>query len=208
MKKLLLTTMAITSISTGNGSTPIKTDLSGTYIGGKFMYSMGVHKKASSVSLRHDGLQGFEKGGYIKFQKDFQDIVLGLENSFSYSNVEGKRTYRFNYIKVGEKIKKKNDISICLNIGKKFNYPLIYGKIGFDRSKFAFRSYHDKFNKRLKGFIIGIGCELPLSDKWYVGGEYNHIFFEKVSFSDKDIHSNPKYRINMSNFTGKLSYKI
>ena len=207
MRKLILGLMlALPTI------TYATSDMSGVYLGVHALRSTGTTHRTNCAGHKFkDGLEGFEKGIHIKIQKDLQNvikqnIVLGVDSAFILANTRGKRPF--------ESLKKKNEANIGLIIGTKLNQSLVYTKVGYANSQFNFKNINKRFNytsnkykKRTKGIMMGLGFETPIYANWYAGAEYTYALFERKKFNIKRneyLHC----KMNTANFIGKLSYKI
>lgn len=181
-------------------------DISGTYLSAYVGKGIGINKLKSTTALRRDGVEGFEQGASLKLQKDLNTSILGLEGSFFFSNLRGKRWHKFATLQLHETIRKKYGGELCLNLGRKIESSHIYGKFGLNYSKFQFISTQYNYIKNIKGLVVGFGFETPITDNWNWGGEYKHNFFEKINFQ---VGANQvTCRLVTSQFGLKVNYKI
>jgi opacity protein-like surface antigen len=171
--------------------------------GGQLSFSEG----APAVSNEQSGNIGF-KGPSTEviagWGRTFDRYYLGIEASASLYNSQGKITnsgvdgFTGAITTLKTKISKQDAVGLVVRCGYEiFEKVLIYTKIGGISSKFKVRSAHTNtldstvnlsrnFNKRLTGFIMGLGTELKFSNRFIARFEASH-----TQYARKDLINDP-----------------
>lgn len=140
-------------------------------------------------------------GGFGRFFLGYDFVmkngfVLGLEVGAAASNIKGTSNRRIN---TGAaiaadplEVKTKDTFDAALRIGFVVRNAFIpYLKVGAESTKFQVRQTSPAplpagladatTNKRLTGFLIGAGVEVPVTRMFHVGAEYTYSHFNSVT---------------------------
>lgn len=140
-------------------------------------------------------------GGFGRFFLGYDFVmkngfVLGLELGASASNIKGTVNRRLEVAPANAadplELKAKDSFDAALRIGFAVRNAFIpYLKIGAESTKFQLRQKSFapavnqladiSVNKRLTGFLIGAGVEVPVTRMFHVGAEYTYSHFNSLS---------------------------
>jgi outer membrane immunogenic protein len=157
-------------------------DWSGFYLGGH----AGVAFTASEWSILGPGLlehsaSGFAGGAQIGLQKQWANIVAGIE--VSYTGLDGDITSHTSFL--GTPVTRSSDVSNLLLVTGRLGYAqdnmLAYVKAGYATAdvEFGFRlpgtATAGSSSDREDGWTAGVGFEYAIRDNIILGIEYNYV---------------------------------
>lgn len=144
---------------------PVTGDWNGGFVGAQLGYANGG-------SIDGDGAVGGLHGGY---RWDLGRTVLGVTGEYNTADVKGD----------GDQIEMDKFGSIRGQVGYDMGNTLVYASAGVAKADldFAGSSYSDH------GYVLGLGVDYALNEKWTVGGEVSTYKFD--DFDSTGIDYNP-----------------
>ena len=170
----------------------------GAYVGGTLGYHFAGGDRvgiapatgpsfSTGEELNISGLAASLRAGY---RWQFSDFVVGGEIAAEGGNVEDSFT--------GGGYSGSTTLNHALSVRLKAGYAstlfdsFIYGTIGLSRAEFDYVvsgsggggpvSFDDTYSTN--GYILGVGFERPLSDRWTLTGEYEYVNFGTDELTD------------------------
>jgi len=180
-------------------------------------------------------------GGFGRFFLGYDFVmkngfVLGLELGASASNIKGTVNRRLEVAPANAadplELKAKDSFDAALRIGFAVRNAFIpYLKVGAESTKFQLRQASFapaapanladvSVNKRLTGFLIGAGVEVPVTRMFHVGAEYTYSHFNSISGNTQNaaapivpgvgvgVFENATAKPRMHRITARLMLKI
>ena len=222
-------TLSIVSLLTFNhiSSADIKvSNFSGTYVGGSIGAVVDADNRTTEYEdgskngyTTHNNPEGLKGSGFIgyNFVND-KNILLGVEASYNFYSGADDEVFEKNEGVIDSdyavKTKIEQDVSIKGRLGYVFNNDKTLGYItgGYTtgRIKFIQRSYHsDKEGADTKsqdGFIVGMGIEHFLNNKFTARVEYNYTEFSEESYRNSIYNSDYKMNHDFHSVQVGLAY--
>jgi outer membrane immunogenic protein len=149
--------------------TPVSGDWTGLYAGAQ----LGFADVSSNVAgLDGNGAVGGVHAGY---RYDFGQFVAGAELAYNASNVD-----------LGGIDELDNATQLKVMGGYDLGKTLVYGTVGATHAKATIGGvgYSDT------GYLIGVGMDYAINDKWTVGAELNHNRFNNFDGTGADVRAN------------------
>lgn len=121
-------------------------------------------------------------------------IFLGAEVKWDGTNLTGKQSEGnlTSSPQIAHRLKMSNAVGVALKAGGVVCHVLPYVKVGYLSADWkmstntilgllpAITSSSSK-NKRSSGLELGLGIDVPLGDKFAMGGEFTHVEYQKLS---------------------------
>jgi opacity protein-like surface antigen len=219
MKKVYLATLLGTAlaVSSAQASTNLcqsgfKVGLGGGYGAFKSSSTTKAGQLTPAVTLFSNTSDLGGDGGFGRFFLGYDFVmkngfVLGLELGAAASNIKGTKAQVFlNNPAQGNdplELKAKDTFDAALRIGFVVRNAFTpYIKLGAESTKFQLRQTSGSAaapapnnladattNKRLTGFLVGAGVEVPVTRMFHVGAEYTYSHFNSVTATS----SNPLF---------------
>ena len=229
LKRILLKTLSIVSLLTFNhiSSADIKvSNFSGTYVGGSIGAVVDADSRTAEYQngsktgyASHSNPEGLKGSGFIgyNFVND-KNILLGVEASYNfYSDADDKVFEKDEGVIDSDyavKTKIEQDVSIKGRLGYVFNNDKTLGYItgGYTtgRIKLIQRDYSDSVDgadtKSLDGFIVGMGIEHFLNNKFTARVEYNYTEFSEESYRNSIYDTDYKMNLDFHSVQVGLAY--
>ena len=188
----------------------VSSDWAGAYVGGTLGYAFNG-KDRVGVSQTPEGavydsetlkLSGANLGLRLGYRWQRDNWVYGPELGFEGGKIEDS-------FEAADGYSAKSEIKNVLALRFKTGYlvqpeTLVYGIVGVARAKVDYQTqgtgaggpigYDDSFSRT--GYILGLGVERQLSDRWSVTGEYEYANFGKERLHDGTTgytRATPKY---------------
>jgi outer membrane immunogenic protein len=207
-------------------------DWTGFYIGGHAGYgwadsrynfnTAGHYNFVAGDSFTHS-LDGFMGGGHIGFNWQWSNIVLGLEGSWTYSDVRGNAISPFFPATDTFDTRVNWVATITPRLGVTTGPWLFYVKGGaaFADIRTDIRDTAD-FNRRDEtkvGWTVGGGVEWMFANNWVIGVEGNYYDFGRCcdgltesliigTNTPAGVFSDHDTRVDMWSVMGRISYKF
>jgi opacity protein-like surface antigen len=192
-------------------------DMTGLYVGGNIGYGSGTNTMSDvdedvsdGIITLKSGMEGLLGGVHLGFQKMFNNFVAGVEGSASLNKSSGTAVTTKNdagFFRLS--IKRKNSFGFAGRFGPVINNWLIYGKFGYENSKFTICGLTDPtdsedgpISHRLNAFVPGIGFETLLTQNIMLGAEWTYSINKNKKFDDIKI------KARIGDFKVRLSYKF
>lgn len=147
---------------------------------------IGYDNVSSGIDGANKSVDGFQYGGGIGHDFQFNRIVLGLGSEYAGTTTEvrDRSTTRTNYLRPGGDF----------YIGGRLGYvvapaTMIYTKVGYASTKLKFQS-DDSVNPtyenrpKVSGYRLGVGVERKLSRHTFVKAEYRYTNYDNVRLTD------------------------
>lgn len=157
---------------------------------------VGVGTATSSVTPDELKLSGANAGIRVGYRWQRGNWVFGPELSYEGGNIKDS----FSTDGYDAESKVKNLYTLRLKTGYTVSPDmLVYGIAGVGRAKIDYSvagngaDIEDSYNKT--GYILGLGVEKQINDKWSVTGEYEYADFKSENLSDGtfDTNATPQY---------------
>ena len=160
----------------------------GFYVGGHVGHGWSNLSGADPTGggASNEQASGLLGGIQAGFNYQIGRVVLGVEGDYSFSAVNKTVDDPFGF--GGGRISIKNDYfaTLALRIGFSFNQFMVYGKGGaaWTRDKWDVTdgiggTATGTFNRT--GWLVGLGVEYSLRNKWSLKGEYNYLNFPTIT---------------------------
>jgi opacity protein-like surface antigen len=159
-------------------------DLTGFYGGLSMATHDGTHDYDDGDS-EYD-LEGPAFGGFVGYMVTGSKLSYGGELAVSKGGVyevstDGETTYKDEY-------EYTRFIDLKGRVGYNVSNVMLYGTVGLSRAHFI-SDVDDSVNA--KGYLLGVGAEYKINDKFFVGAEYLHRNYDYVDpFQEVDIDAN------------------
>lgn len=178
MKIALYTATAVfaaTASLAGNPLTPTVTepalaadtgaDWSGAYAGATFAFASGGNDYYEDGSVTDIyALEGFAYGGFAGYRRDLGALVIGGEVSALFGNIYEPydEDYTYNY-----------NVDVKATAGYDLGKALVYVSAGFATASFTNDPSDPVGNSNtMNGWLVGVGVDYMVTDKFFVGAEY------------------------------------
>jgi opacity protein-like surface antigen len=169
-------------------------DWSGFYIGGDLGWQgsrIGLSSPSPAEPLsftpNHDGFAG---GGFVGIQKQFNQVVVGIEGS--YLAATGHESFGTPSIgpifspggTANAQAKLKDLWSIGARVGLPFGQWMPYVAGGYGSGSFQLNAQNtvgavtETATSRNSGGYVGGGVDYAFTKNWIIGAEYRHYFFD------------------------------
>lgn len=146
---------------------PVSADWTGFYVGGQLGYG-DVSSNVAGV----DG-NGAIGGVHMGYRYDFGQFVAGAELAYNGSNID-----------LGVPAGKLDSVTqLKLMGGYDLGSTLVYGTVGAARAKSSVLGSDN-------GYLVGLGMDYAINDKWTVGGEFAHHRFNDFTAPGIDLRAN------------------
>ncbi|WP_133487190.1 outer membrane protein [Aliiroseovarius marinus] len=169
----------------------------GAYVGGALGYHfaggdrVGIDPVASpSFSAGELDISGLAVSLRAGYRWQFNDFVVGSEIAVEGGQVEDDFTN--GGYSGSTKLNHALSVRLKAGVASKFFDSFIYGTVGLSRAEFDYVvsgtgaggpvSFNDTYSTN--GYILGVGFERPLSDRWTLTGEYEYVNFGKDELTD------------------------
>lgn len=167
-------------------------------------------KTVRDTNLSGTGMNGGLHGGWGKLFA--RKIYAGLELTADFSNLKGKE-----YINDAQAYRTRQEMKDSLGanvrVGLVMGGSLGYVKVGTISSKWEIQhnfnglnSQNLKKKKRLTGVNLGVGVDMPMSDRILLGVGYDFTSYGKLNFSTPTNTQRIRPQTNL--FTVRASFKI
>jgi opacity protein-like surface antigen len=168
-------------------------DWSGFYIGGDLGWQgsrIGLSSPTGPVSFapNHDGFAG---GGFVGIQKEFNQVVVGIEGS--YLAATGRESFTTPSIgpifvpggTATAQAKLKDLWSVGARVGLPWGQWMPYVTGGYGSGSFQLNVQNigagavtEAATSRNDGGYVGGGVDYAFTKNWIIGAEYRHYFFD------------------------------
>jgi outer membrane immunogenic protein len=212
LKRLVLAgavmTAAVPVVRAADFEAPAGYDWSGFYIGAHAGYgSADIDYQfnaddifSNSAGSKHtESLDGLIGGGQIGHNWHFDNLVLGLEGSFTWAGLDAATLLDSG---IGSNPTARTGVdwlaALTPRFGFAFDNVLLYGKGGLALADLSTRLEQDVLaglsfsddDKTEIGWTIGAGAEVALSENWIIGMEADYYDFGTYG-ADKDVTNPP-----------------
>lgn len=213
LKTMIATSAVALAVAT---SAMADSNFTGFYLGANAGYGAGKaiqsNKEAAPNNFSADyGMTGAIGGLHTGYQHQLGMFILGAEASANLSNTEG--TSKYGNVKTS--IKRKHAFGLAARAGVAINSWMTYAKLGWETAKFNNKvSGHvaprldENFSKdkRLNGFVTGLGFETLVAKNMMIGAEWTYTFYKNTAF---EAGNNPdKVKPRIGDFKVRLGYKF
>jgi outer membrane immunogenic protein len=240
MKKLAFALM--TSALTAAAILPASaaSEYTGFYVGLNGGYGIGTGTANGSFQAAVPGVangfqsdvgtKGFRGGLHFGYDHMMTKVfLLGLEASGDFSNLEGKSSSlgALTNATVDTKAQRRDAFGLALRIGGLLNNSMLtYLKIGAETAKWKLTTTSNEVNfnvagatksstanKRLTGFVVGLGFETMLTKHISFGGEWTHTWYGKTKQTVIQTAANTNqykidYKPRVNDFRLRIGYKF
>lgn len=202
---------------------------SGFYVGAAGGYatssgSLTRNVKIGANSTQKSSMDMSAKGAvgslFVGYDHIFRNALLaGLELDATLNGMKGQVEPELLLSPNKEKtiLEAKDSYGLSLRLGALLQETfLVYGKLGIVTTKFNLKNqmvgFADKAtSKRLTGFAFGAGFQVPLTDRFHLGGEYVHTRYGNINI-EQTVTGVAKNEISIkpstNTFLARLIFKI
>lgn len=165
-----------------------------------------VSKGVGDWSLKPDGFIGGLYAGY-NFNTG-ENIVLGIDTDFLWTDVKGKVTSH----DVKYRVKQKWVGSTRVRIGYAADrwLPYLAGGVAYGRFKgtaFTDNKEYSESKNRI-GWTIGTGVDYAMTDNVLLRGEYRYTDFGEKSYYFADVGADHRFKYHANDFRVGVAYKF
>jgi outer membrane immunogenic protein len=167
-------------------------DLSGFYVGAQAGYGWGEvdwsDADLTSESVSHDA-NGALGGVYLGYQHDMSDMVLGVERSFSFANLEDEMFSAVNPADVSYETEIDMIATATARIGFQFDNLMPFARAGYAGADVEVRGTNTGIGDAFRnsnwehGWTAGAGLEYRLTNQIMIGAEYSYTDLGKTNRS-------------------------
>lgn len=148
---------------------PVSADWSGFYAGAQLGYG---DVNTSAAGLEGDGALGGVHAGY---RYDYGQFVAGAELAYNAANID-----------LGGVNELTDVTQLKLMGGYDLGRALVYGTVGAAHAKADLGGAGVSDT----GYLVGIGMDYALNDRWTIGGEVTHHRFDNFDGTGTDVRAN------------------
>lgn len=167
-------------------------DLSGFYVGAQVGYGWGevdwANVDLTNESVSQGDANGALGGIHLGYQHDMGDIVLGVEGSFSFANLDDEMISAVNP-SVSYETEIDKIAMATARIGFQFDNLMPFARAGYAGADVEVRGTNTGIGDAFSdsnwehGWTAGAGLEYRLSDQIMIGAEYSYIDLGKANRS-------------------------
>lgn len=141
-------------------------------------------------------LKGANAGVHVGYRWQKDRWVFGPELGYEGGNIKGDTSAAIDGVDYSAETKVKDVLALRFKTGYSVSPDmLVYGIAGVARAKvdYSLNGVSDDYKKT--GYIVGLGVEKQINDKWSLTGEYEYANFGKkdLDFPGVSTEATPKY---------------